>query len=138
MPDGKVKHVHVLARATRTKTGALEFVGAVMDVTERKKAQDATHAAKARFEGILEIADDAIISVDSRQRIVLFNQGAEKVFGYSQAEVMGQPLDILLPQRFARAHRGHIEAFATSPEVSRSMGQRREVFGPQGWARVSC
>ncbi|HSB80893.1 MAG TPA: GAF domain-containing protein, partial [Candidatus Methylomirabilis sp.] len=49
------------------------------EIAERKRAEDVAHAAKARFEGILEIADDAIISVDSGQRIVLFNQGAEKV-----------------------------------------------------------
>jgi PAS domain S-box-containing protein len=95
----------------------------------RKQSQDALQAAKARFEGILAIAEDAIISVDSSQHIVLFNQGAEKVFGYAEREVLGQPLDILLPERFAHAHRGHIAQFAAASEVSRSMGQRREVFG---------
>jgi PAS domain S-box-containing protein len=87
------------------------------------------HTAKARFEGILEIAEDAIISIDSGQCILLFNQGAEKVFGYTATEVIGKPLDLLLPQRFANAHREHIEEFAKAPEVSRSMAQRREVFG---------
>ncbi|MGP8198054.1 MAG: PAS domain S-box protein [Limisphaerales bacterium] len=96
---------------------------------ERKQSQDAIHAAKARFEGILEIADDAIISVDASQRIVLFNRGAEKAFGYVQAEVIGKPIDLLLPQRFASAHRRHLEEFAQSPDVARVMGQRREVFG---------
>jgi PAS domain S-box-containing protein len=96
---------------------------------ERKQSQDALHAAKARFEGILAIAEDAIISVDSSQHIVLFNQGAEKAFGYAETEVIGKPLALLLPQRFVHAHRGHIEQFAASSEVSRSMGQRREVFG---------
>jgi len=96
---------------------------------ERKRAEDAVRAAKARFEGILEIAQDAIISVDSNQRIILFNQGAEKVFGYAQAEVIGSPLDLLLPQRFEDLHRKHIEDFARSPDVARTMGQRREVSG---------
>jgi len=96
---------------------------------ERKRAEEAAGAAKARFEGILDIAQDAIISVDSHQRIILFNQGAEKVFGYGQAEVIGKPLEILLPQRFAHSHRGDIEEFAKTSEVSRSMAQRREVFG---------
>ena len=129
MPDGSVKHVRVLAQPAKTQAGALEFVGAVMDITEKKKIEDTLHAAKARFEGILEIAEDAIISVDSNQRILLFNQGAEKVFGYAQAEVIGKSLDLLLPQRFAQAHRSHIEKFAKTPEISRSMAQRSAVFG---------
>jgi len=96
---------------------------------ERTRAEEALRRSETRFEGILEIAEDAIISVDSSQSIVLFNHGAEKVFGYVAADVIGKPLDLLLPQRFAQAHRGHIEAFAKSSDVSRSMGQRREVFG---------
>jgi len=129
LSGGLVKHVHVVAHAIREQSGNFEFVGAVMDITERKKTQEALNAAKARFEGILEIAEDAIISMDSGHRIVLFNQGAERVFGYASTEVMGKQLDMLLPQRFAHSHRGHIEGFAKSPDISRKMGQRREVFG---------
>ncbi len=129
MPDGVVKHVQVMARGVKPGSGGIEFGGAMIDITVRNQTKEAMRAAKARFEGILVIAEDAIISVNSDQRIALFNQGAEKTFGYTAAEVLGQSLDILLPQRFASAHRGHIEAFAKSPEVSRLMGQRREVFG---------
>ena len=96
---------------------------------ERQRAEEALRRSESRFEGILAIAEDAIISIDSSQRILLFNQGAEKAFGYDKSEVIGQPLDILLPQRFVDAHRGHIEAFGKSSDVSRAMGQRREVFG---------
>ncbi len=129
MPDGSVKQVRVLAQPSRAGAGALEFVGAITDITERKLAQEAMRAAKARFEGILAIADDAIISVDSTQHIVLFNQGAQKVFGYTENEVMGKPLDLLLPHGFAHAHRSRIDEFAKSEEISRSMGQRSAVFG---------
>ncbi len=89
-----------------------------MDVTGRKRVEEAVRTVKARFEGILKIAQDAIISVDSNQRIMLFNQGAEKVFGYTQAEVVGGPLDLLLPQRLEDAHRKHIEGFGRSPDVA--------------------
>jgi PAS domain S-box-containing protein len=129
MPDRSVKHIHLVARAARADSGEVEFVGALMDVSERKQSQDALRAANARFAGIVEIADDAIISVDSSQRIVLFNRGAEKVFGYAATELIGRPLALLLPPRFADSHRRHFEAFATAPEVSRSMAERREVFG---------
>ena len=96
---------------------------------ERQRTEAALRTAKARFEGILDIADDAIISVDSEQRIRLFNQGAERVFGYPASEVVGKPLDLLIPQRFGTAHRRHIEEFAQSPDVARPMGHRREVAG---------
>jgi len=129
MPDGSVKHVSVVAHAEGDASSELEFVGAVMDVTQQKRSQEAMRAAKARFEGILAIAEDAIISVDSNQNIVLFNQGGEKVFGYAENEVIGKPVSILLPQRFVHTHRGHIEEFAKSLHVSRSMAQRSEVFG---------
>src|SRR5207249_8185880 len=81
---------------------------------ERKRAEEALRRSESRFEGILAIAEDAIISIDSNQRILLFNQGAEKVFGYGAIEVIGKPLDLLLPQRFAQARRGHIEESARS------------------------
>ncbi len=113
-----------LETRVRVRTEELE-----REIAERKRAEDVARAAKARFEGILAIAQDAIISVDSNQRIVLFNQGAEKVFGYTHAEVVGRPLDLLLPQRLAHVHQKHFEDFARSPDVARTMGQRREVSG---------
>jgi len=78
---------------------------------------------------ILDLADDAIISVDSNQRIVLFNQGAERIFGYTVGEMLGRNLDILLPLKQMAAHRRHIEDFAAARTTSRRMGERSEIRG---------
>lgn len=99
------------------------------ELEERKRAQDAVRISQARFAGILDIADDAIISVDKEQRITLFNQGAEKIFGYTASQVMGHRLDLLLPDRYMDIHRGHVKRFGQSDGEARRMGDRREIFG---------
>lgn len=86
-------------------------------------------ASRELFEGILEIAADAVISVDQSQRIILFNQGAERIFGYAAAEVIGRGLDMLLPNHARAAHRGHVERFDRSPVQARQMGERSTIRG---------
>lgn len=84
-------------------------------------------AADARFEGIVGIAADAIISVNEAQRIVLFNEGAETIFGYSSEEALGQPLEMLLPERFHASHAGHVREFGVGQDRARRMGHRRAI-----------
>jgi PAS domain S-box-containing protein len=90
---------------------------------------DELRSLEARFAGILETAEDAVISVDADQRITVFNRAAEKSFGYTAAEVIGQPLELLLPDRSAASHRQLIEGFDHSSVTARRMGELREVFG---------
>ncbi|MGI0485179.1 PAS domain S-box protein [Pantanalinema rosaneae CENA516] len=89
----------------------------------------ALQASQARFAGILDIANDAIISIEANQQITLFNQGAERVFGYTATEVLGQPLSILLPERFTTSHYHQIQRFALSEGKARRMGERGEIVG---------
>ena len=85
--------------------------------------------SEARFANIVNLAADAIISVDEEQRILIFNYGAEQIFGYTAAEMLGQALDRLLPERYAEAHRGHIRQFGTAPQTARHMSKRPDIFG---------
>ncbi len=101
----------------------------VRDITERKRAEEETHAANARFQGILDTASDAILSMGGDQRIVLFNQQAEAMFGYPAHEVIGRPLKILLPPRFRKGHKGHVEGFAAGSVSRRPMSERTELYG---------
>jgi len=72
--------------------------------------------------GVLESAMDAIITVNQRQEIVLFNQAAEKMFGWLRQEVMGQPLEKLIPQRFRPGHAGYVKQFGVTSTTARGMG----------------
>ena len=63
------------------------------------------------FSGLLAIAADAVIAVDHEQRIIFFNEGAERIFGWTAAEVGGEYLDVLLPVRYRTSHRDHVRRF---------------------------
>ncbi|WP_051675899.1 PAS domain S-box protein [Polaromonas glacialis] len=72
--------------------------------------------------GVLESAMDAIITVNERQEIVLFNQAAEKMFGWLRQEVMGQPLEKLIPQRLRPRHASYVKQFGATASTARGMG----------------
>jgi PAS domain S-box-containing protein len=78
---------------------------------------------------LTDLAEDAILSTSEDQRIVLFNRGAERTFGYTADEVIGQPLEVLFPMRFAGIHRQHMRGFAKSDVAARVMGERLPVLG---------
>lgn len=78
---------------------------------------------------IIGISADAIIAVDRDQRITFFNDGAVRIFGYEADEVMGQPLDMLLPVSARKTHHRHIDQFVNSPTAARRMGERQEISG---------
>jgi PAS domain S-box-containing protein len=99
------------------------------DATALKLAQDELERSRSLYEGILAIASDAVVCVDDTQRIFFFNEGAERIFGFTPQEVLGQPLEILIPDRFRSPHAAHVDAFGKSAVVSRVMGDRGQISG---------
>jgi PAS domain S-box-containing protein len=85
--------------------------------------------AAALLAGVLDSAMDAVITIDEQQRIRFYNRSAEKIFGWSRQEVLGQPLERLLPQRFRPDHGRHIERFGQTGVTTRQMGSRNVIFG---------
>lgn len=100
-----------------------------LDLEKRTRVEQALKESEAKFSGIVAIAADGIITIDSNQTIRLFNHGAEQIFGYQQSEIIGKSLEVLLPARVVPVHRGHIERFARGEPSARRMGDRRQVWG---------
>jgi PAS domain S-box-containing protein len=112
------------------------FTVILRDVTERRKAEESLQRAvdehrdlTERLRGVLQSAMDAIITMDEEQRIVLFNEAAEKIFRCRAGEVIGGPLDRFIPERFRAAHRAHVRRFGETRVTTRLMGAKLALFG---------
>ena len=113
--------------ATMMPDGNLMAV--VRDISERRRAEETLRRSKEQVAGIIESAMDAILTVDSEQRVVLFNSAAEKMFRFSADEAMGKPLDRFIPERFRGPHKGHIQDFGRTEVTRRSMASLGAIFG---------
>jgi len=105
------------------------IIEANRNALKRKEAEKALQTSETRFSGILDIANEGIISIDENQNIIIFNKGAEGIFGYSEEEILGRSLDVLIPEKFRSHHGGHLSKFSETEGRSRLMGERREIFG---------
>ncbi len=93
------------------------------------RKNESLETAYLHFGGVVQISEDAIISVDEDQKITLFNSGAEKIFGFRREEAMGRPLDLLIPQRYRAGHGSHVRDFAQAHDQLRPMNARGTLFG---------
>src|SRR5688572_5744730 len=100
-----------------------------MDLAGRKQAEKALLRNQAQLTGIFDSAMDAILVIDTEQRIVMFNPAAEAMFHCGQADALGQPLERLIPFRFRSQHSKHVQNFAQTGVTSRSMSHLGTLYG---------
>lgn len=103
-----------------TKDGKF-VLSAIVDITDRKEAEQ-------RFQIAVESAPNAMVMVDDKGRIVMVNSETEYLFGYERKELLGQPVEILVPPRFRDSHPRQRDGFFKAP-IRRAMGEGRDLFG---------
>ncbi len=117
--DGSELAVEISLSPIDHEVGKIVLV-AVRDVTERRRAEEQSRA-------LLDTAPDAMVIVDAEGTIVLVNQRLEAMFGYGRDDLLGQPVEVLVPERFS-GHAARRETYAAAPTV-RPMGQGEVLFG---------
>jgi PAS domain S-box-containing protein len=113
----------------RIVSSGKNILSVIREITSRKTIENALRQKEAQLAGIIGSAMDGIISVDANHEIVLFNEAAERIFGYSAAEAIGQNLDRLIPERFRVIHHKHIDSFAATEVTKRHVSPSRELYG---------
>jgi PAS domain S-box-containing protein len=118
--DGSEFPVEIGLNPSESAEGTL-VLAAVVDISERKRAEE-------RFRRALESAPSAMVMIDRDGKIVLVNSMTEKLFGYPRDEMLGQPVEMLVPERFRAKHPEYRTSFFADP-VARPMGGERDLLG---------
>ncbi|HWP85200.1 MAG TPA: response regulator [Terriglobia bacterium] len=127
--DGTIKHVIVNWHSLRFGTRDA-ILAVAQDITERKRAEEALKASEALFRTLLEAAPDAILGVDQQGKIVFANAAAEALFQYPVQELLGQPVELLVPHNQREAHARARQEYYRNPHLrSRPMARALELAG---------
>jgi PAS domain S-box-containing protein len=119
--DGSYRWFLCRALPARDAEGRIvRWAGSLVDIDDLAQAEEALRKSEERLAGIVSSAMDAIITVDEDQRVVLFNEAAERMFGCPAAEALGQPFNRFIPERFRGAHAKLIRRFGETG-ASRAM-----------------
>ncbi len=118
--DGTNFRAEIALTPVRTSEGTL--------VASTVRAIDVDNQSEAYFRTLLESAPDAMIIVDQRGKMTVVNGQAESMFGYDREEMLGQSIEMLLPERLRSVHKSHRKGFLKGPEL-RTMGDGQELIG---------
>jgi len=112
MPDGRIKWVDSHWEIILDDDGVpICSRGTLQDITERKRAEEILTLSHQRFQDLFEFSSDAILIADSAGRILEVNRRVEKLFGWSGTELVGQSVELLIPDAQRQAHIRHREQF---------------------------
>ena len=127
--DGKSRIMYARGKVMRDIAGrAIRVIGTSQDITKRKQAETALRASEMRFRRLAESSNEGIVSIDESGRIVFWNRGAQNIFGYWEEEVTGEPVQMLMPDRFRSEHERGFARFLETGET-RIIGTTVEVEG---------
>ena len=116
--DGSYGHVDVRAIVIRNASGTAErMICGMLDTTEQRKAADRLRESELRFRSVAETAGDAIILCDDEGRVVFWNDGAARMFGYDREEIVGDDVTRLMPDEFRLRHSMGIQRYRESPDA---------------------
>ena len=122
--------VDVASIVLRDQEGRITgYLSVNRDISQRKRDEAALRDSQSQLAAMIDSAMDAIISINAEQRIILFNTAAERMFGYSVADLLGQPLERLLPERFRALHNQRIQQFGETGVTTRAMGSLQALSG---------
>lgn len=127
--DGRV--IATIARAVPVTDAHGKVIGTrglFVDITERKRVEEALRESEGMTRRIIETSPDAVLMVNSDRCIILVNRRAEQIFGYSREEMLGESIDMLVPERYRDAHARHGADFTATPHV-RTMSASMELAG---------
>src|SRR5258708_4944249 len=100
----------------------------ILEARKQNDIQEALKKSEERFRQVVDSAPSAMVMINAAGVIEMVNSQAERVFGYDRTEMLGKPIEMLVPERFRRNHPGLRGFFFTKP-VSRPMGAGRDLYG---------
>ncbi len=115
--------------SAHTDISSYRFHGVMVDITERRTAQEALQDSQQRLNSIVQSAMDAIITLDQDQNILFFNKAAETLFQCSADEALGTSISRFIPVRVRQRHHSHMMNFQQSTVTARPMGRPGTVTG---------
>ncbi len=121
--DGSEFPIEIGLNPIETEQGTL-VLSAIVDLSQRKRMEE-------RFRRVVESAPNAMVMISAGGRIEMVNAQAEIVFGYARSEMLGKPVEMLVPERFRGHHPGLRQSFFHDPK-SRPMGEGRDLYGLRG------